>query len=76
MYSCEQCAGTGRKCSECQARRAAADRARREKYRQLDLCILCGGAVIVPGAARCERHTLVNAQHSTASHSRRRARSQ
>jgi hypothetical protein len=71
-YTCALCAAQPSRCAACRARRAEADRARRELKRSAGVCICCTRPAL-PGLSRCEVHRADNALRSGDAHAAARA---
>lgn len=74
-YRCDKCRDQGNRCEACRVRRAEANAARREAYREAGLCVMCGKRA-KKGFTRCQHHLDLNAQHSLASHAKATAEKQ
>jgi len=71
-YRCDACRRKVSRCSDCAARRAEIQRARRARYRKAGLCSECGRKAVA-GQSRCAEHRDENNTRSGAAHAARRA---
>ena len=69
VYRCDSCRETTERCEACRARRAKANAARRDAYREAGKCVMCGKRA-KKGFTRCQHHLDLNATHSYASWAR------